>query len=650
MRKPSLLILAASTLALSACGGNSPVSSESNLSHEEASSSEGISESAEPTALSQEILDAFQKGSLNFSASRKTSYTAYVDLVEEGSEDIFIGKSSYSFKEYSETTEETVKDVSYYKNDEGKAVSYEINFRNAVDTVPVDGGKLVFDETFYNPFKSLVLNDFSLEESGAYSLREDKQASFWKPISFYEESITSLYFTPYSDATLGVLITSEDASSAYKTTIEGMISIASKDDLDPVSPYKTEGYHSTLQVAYDEIVDASSLTYERSRKPVDESIDVDEEIYEAKISKSNPMAVVFSYDGKDASGVARYDDGEDYSFTVKNGKAVKGDSNSIKLPFTVSTVKAEVFEKIDEAHFKARTSSLAKSVAGFMMEKLGDALLVDGSAFGDTGCESLILEMANGKLTGFEYTVTRSTEDSGSYLEKNVVKIKNVGATSIPYEFVTGSKKEDPTFDVTPFIGEFEGYNVASSGDSNLHTLSITSLDDMALDGTKLTFHSRVHDESFNAVWGTNRYVQIAMSSRYGYVVREAENDNFTSFGIGIRTFNLSLAKKSSTLPSLSEISFSDGWYFEDDEETEYKMIVSTELSESKFYVQERVNGSWQDVEKEISEISFDESTATLSFKANNDSFVMKFYSPEQGIVKNENGTIKAFMSPASEY
>ncbi len=650
MRKPALLILAASTLALIAC---SPAHQEEDDSSSSSatidSSEEKTSESAERVALSQETLDVFKKTSLEFKASRKTRYTAYVDLVEEGSEDIYIGKSSYSFKEYSDTTEETIKDVSYYKDSDGKAVTYEINFLNQVSKVIVEGGNLVFDEAFYNPFKDLTLSDFSLGEDGAYSLKEEKRSSFWKPLSFYDESITSVSLLPYSNNTLSISITSEDGST-YETSIDGTLSISVKEDLNPVAPYASEGYHASLQSAYDEVVKANNLTYERSRKPVDEDIDIDEETYESKISKSNPCAVVFSYGGKDTSGIARYDDGNDYLFSVKEGKAIKGESNSIKLPFTIGTVKAEVFEKIDESHFKARTSSIAKSVAGFLMEKLGDALLVDGSAFGDAGCENLILEMTEGKLMGFEYTVTRLTETSGSYLEKNVVKIKNVGTTSIPYEFTTGEKKEEPTFDITPFIGEFEGYNVASSGDDELHTMTIASLDDMVLDGKKLTFHSRVHDESFNAVWGENRYVQIAVSSRYGYVVREAENDSFKSFGIGIRTFNLRLAKKLSALPTLADISFSNGWQFEDDEETEYKIVVSTELTKSKFYVEERVDGSWQYVEKEISEISFNEEEATLSFKANGDTFSMKFYSKEQGIVKNASGSIKAFLSPDSEY
>ncbi len=651
MRKPTLLILAASTLVLSSCGGNQPTPSESK---EENTSSEEISESsADPTALRQEMLDAFQKGSLNFSASRKTSYTDYVELVEEGSEDIYIGKSSYSFKEYSETTEETIKDVSYYKDGDGKAVSYEIDFRNVVNKTIVEGGNLVFDETFYNPFKDLALTDFAPEEGGAYSLNEDKQASFWKPLSFYNETLIDVSFTPYNDGSLRVSITSEDkdSSAPYKATIEGMMTISSQEDLDPVTPYASEDYHSTLQGAYDELVNANSFTYERSRKPVDEDVDVDEETYESKISKSNPMAVVFAYEGKDASGIARYDDGEDYAFMVKDGKATKGDSNSIKLPFNVSTVKMEVFAKVDDTHFKARNASIAKSVAGFMMEKLGDALLVDGSAFGDAGCENLVLEMKDGKLAGFEYTVTRATEDNGSYLEKNVVKIKDVNSTSIPYEFITGTKKEDPTFDISTFVGEFEGYNVVGYTDSELHSLKITDLENMTLDGEKLTFFSSVvQGESFNATWGNSRYVQISKSNYFGYSVREADDNTFKTFRKGVTSFYLNLAKKEASVPSLSDVALSKGWRFEDDEETEYKIVVSTALSDSKFYVEERVDGSWQDVEKTISEIAFDEDTATLTFKANNDSFIMRFYSTEQGIVKNESGTIKGYMSPSNDY
>ncbi len=644
MRKTNLLILSASLLALTACQGSNPLSSDSGVS-DQGSVSENSS--AEPALLSQEMLDVLQKGSLSFRGERKTRYTAYVDLVEEGSEEIFIGKASYSFKECSATTEKTITDVSYYKNDEGKAFSYEIDFRNVVSKMPVDGGKLVFDEVFYNPFKSFLLSDFLLGKDGVYSLSETKQNSFWKPLSFYEESVTGIYLTPYADGSIALTLTSEDASSTYETIIEGVLSLAKEEDLAPVSPYASEDYHPLLQSAYDEVVKANNLTYARSRKPVDESVDVDEEIYEAKISKSDPCAVIFSYEGKDDYGIAKYDDGEEYSFAVKEGKAVKGESNSIKLPFTIGTVKMEVFEKVDETHFQARSASIAKTVAGFLMEKLGDALLVDGSAFGDSGCENLVLEMQEGKLTGFEYEVTRSSEAEGSYLEKNIVKIKDVGTTSIPYEFTTGSKKEDPEFDLTPFIGEFEGYNTASTEDNELHTMVIESFDSMSLDGKKLVFKSRVHDQSFNAVWDESRYVQISISSRYGFTIREASGAGSTSF---VRGFYWNLAKKTSTVPSYSDLILSNGWYFEDYDENEYKLKLSTTIEDSKFYVQERVDGSWQDVEKPMSEISYNDEDATLEFKANGETFSMKFYSKEQGIVKNTSGTIKAILSPASEY
>ena len=613
----------------------------------EESQSGRSSESPRPTALSESRLNALKEGGIAFHGNRTTTYTAYADLSEESEERVLIGSSSYSFYENSITTGETLKDVSYYKASDGKAIAYETDFRNVMNEVAIEGGNLAFDSAFYNPFKDLSLSDFSLNDDGSYSLSESKRDSFFKPISFYSETLLGLSFVPYEGSYMEMSFKAKDKEGNYVAIVTGALSSWAEGDLEVPSPYETESYHSTLQAAYDELVEANNLTYERSRKPVDDDIGVEEESYTSYISKSDPCAVVFAYNGEDTSGIARYDDGEDYTFTAEDGKAIKGDSSSIKLPFTVGTVKAEVFEKVDETHYAARTSGIAKSVCGFLMEKLGDALLVDGSAFGDEGCESLTLEMKDGKLTGFEYTVTRSSEDNSFYLELNTVEIVDVGTTIIPYEFKTGEKKEDPKFDITPFVGEYEGYNVASASDDGLHSVSIEDLDNMALDGKKLAFKSRVHDESFNAVYDDTHYVQVSISSRYGLTIREADGEGSSQF---IRGYFLNLAKKGSNVPSLEDISFSNGWHFEDYDENEFKIKMSTTIEDSKFYVQERIDGSWQDVEKEMSEISYEAESATLTFKANGDSFTMRFFSNEQGIVKSESGEIKAVMSPASDY
>ncbi len=600
--------------------------------------------------MSETMLASLKQGSINFEGNRKTTYTSISDVVEEGTEKVFIGKSSYSFNEYSNTTESTVTDVTYFKDGDGKVITYEIDYLNKVSETMVEGGKLVFDEVYYNPFKDLTLSDFILED-GKYHVNEEKEDAFWKPFSFYNEIVTEISLTPYSDGTMDIEAKSRDSGVTYISEISGTISLSKKEDIDTPSPYKTESYHADLQAAYDALIKANNFTYHRKRKPVDESVDVEEEVYDAKISKKDPRAVVFVYDGIDQNGVARYDDGNDYKFTISDGKAVKGDSDSTNIPFNVGTVKMEVFEKVDDTHFKARTADIAKKVAGFLMEKLGDAILVDGSIFGDNGCDSLTFEVENKTLKGFEYYVTRSTESGSSYKEKNEVSIDNVGTTKIEYEFKTEEKKEEPAFDITQFVGNFEGYNVVSYSDNSLHSMSITDIDNMALDGKKMVFHSKgPYDGCFNAVWDDSRYVQISVSSRYGYTVKEADSDSFSSFSKGVTSFYLNLAKKGENKPTLSEVAISNGWTFEDDEEIGYKIKISTTLENSKFYVQERVDGSWQYVEKAMSNISFDEMSATLSFEANDDAFTMAFYSNEQGIVKNASGTIKGFLSPASEY
>ncbi len=634
-KTPILLMLLAPLAILSSCGETS---------------ADGSKIKRTAVDMSETMLASLKQGSISFEGDRKTTYTSMSDVVEEGTERIFIGKNSYSFNEYSNTTESDVANVTHFKDNDGKVISYEIDYLNKVSKAMVEGGKLTFDEIYYNPFKNLELVDFYLED-GKYHINEEKEDAFWKPFSFYEEIVTEIELTPYSDGTMDIKAKSRDGSVSYISEISGIISLSKKEDIDVPTPYKTEEYHKDLQAAYDALVKANNFTYHRKRKPVDESVDVEEEIYDAKISKKDPRAVVFAYDGVDQSGVARYDDGNDYKFTVSDGKAVKGDEDSTNIPFNVGTVKMEVFEKIDDTHFKARTPDIAKDVAGFLMEKLGDAILVDGSIFGDNGCDSLIFEVENKTLKGFEYYITRSTESGASYKEKNEVSIDNVGTTKIEYQFETGEKKEEPAFDITQFVGDYEGYNVVSSSDNSLHSMSIADIDNMTLDGKKMVFHSKgPYDGAFNVVWDDNRYIQISVSSRYGYTIKEADSDSFSSFLKGVTSFYLNLAKKGESKPTLSEIAISNGWSFEDEDEIGYKIVISTTLANSKFYIEERVDGSWQYVEKEMHDASYDETSGTLSFSANDDTFTMAFYSKEQGIVKNASGTIKGFLSPASEY
>ncbi len=593
------------------------------------------------------MLDVLKNGSLLFEAERKTTYMSASGVIEEGTEKVFIGKATYSFYEYSSTTEEIVTDVTYFKNDEGKATTKEVEFNNTVTTIAVEGGKLAFDENFYNPFSILELKDFEKDEEGSYTINEEKEDAFWKPLSFYSETLLTVNIQPYSDGTLDLSITSRSDDSTYRLSVNGTISLSKQTDLDDVTPYKTESYHASLQSAYDAMCKAKNFTYHRTRKPVDESVDAATETYDVKISSSNPKAVLFVYNDVDTKGIARFGDDSDYTFTISEGKAVRGDSSALHLPFAISTVKAEVFEKVDDTHFKARTASLAKQIAGFLMEKTEEAILVDGSLFGDGGCDSLIFETDGDKtLTGFTYVVTRSDENGHSYREKNEVTISDIGETKIDYDFSEG-KKAEPTFDITPFIGEFEGYNVGTA-DNDLHTLKISSINDMTLDGKTLTYHSPNNGgEAFNAVWDTNRYVTISCSSYFGYSVKEAKNSSFSPYDMSL--FYLNLAKKEETTMTWKDIVLSSGWRFEDDDEWEYTIKPSSAEGSITFYQQEkRVDGSLTNVEKEVSNVSF--ADGELKFTAIDKNFVAKFYSKTQGIIKTDDNSIKGFLSPKLDY
>lgn len=641
MKKTSLILPAlGSLLALSGCGGtDSPKSS-----------SEPKESKREATSFSEELLDSFKEGSLSFEGTRHTSYLTGDKVEEEGNESVFIGPNSYRFYEYSDTTESIVADQTYFKGSDGKAVTYDVNFLNKVETISVEGGKLSFDTSFYNPFKDLAITDFLVqgERTKDYSLSEEKEDDFWKPLAFYSETLLSLRLTPYDDGTIDMIASSRGASNDYIVEIEGTLSLSSETDIQTPAPYETEDYHTNLQAAYDAMTKAKNFTFKRTRTPIGiDSVDVEK--YDVKISVENPKAVLFEQD-ETKSGIARFGDNEDYRFKVdEDGKVVRGESDALKFPFSVPTLKAEVFEKIDSTHFKARTASLAKTIAGFLVEKNEEALLIDGSLFGDAGCDTLILETDGNKtLKGFTYYINRPQETGGIYREKNEIEIVDVNETTIPYDFSEGQKTE-PDFDLSPFVGTYEGYNVSmrTGADNDLHQFKMNEDHSMSLDGEALTFVSKVmqgtSESSFNAKWGESKFVQITVNDK-GLSVWGVTDSTFSQMDL---TFHLKMGKNEAQSLSWKDLINNYGWTFEDDDEWAY--ILKMELpSTLEFSKEERVDGGFEFVAKDVSNVLYNDNV--LTFDALGLSFEARFLSKKQGIIKTTDGSIKATIYPYSGY
>lgn len=641
MKKTSLILPAlGSLLVLSGCGKTDTPQSSSNPKESE----------REATSFSEALLDSFKESSLSFEGVRHTSYLTGDKVEEEGSESLFIGPNSYRFYEFSETTESIVADQTYFKGSDGKAVTYDVNFLNKVETIPVEGGRLSFDASFYNPFKDLAIDDF-LAQSGTqkgYALNEEKEDAFWKPIAFYSETLLSLKLTPYDDGTIDMFASSRGASNDYIVEIEGTLSVSSEQDIQTPAPYENEDYHNNLQAAYDAMTKAKNFTFKRTRTPIGiDSVEVEQ--YGVKISVENPKAVLFEQNGA-KSGIARFGDDEDYRFKInEEGKVVRGESDALKFPFSVHTVKAEVFEKIDSTHFKARTASLAKTIAGFLVEKNEEALLIDGSLFGDAGCDTLILETDGNKtLKGFTYYINRPQETGGIYREKNEIEIVNVNETNIPYDFSEG-KMTEPDFDLSPFVGTYEGYNVSmrTGADNDLHQFKMNEDHTMSLDGEVLTFASKVmqgtSESSFNAKWGENKFVQITVNEK-GLSVWGVTDSTFSKMDL---TFHLKMGKNEGQSLSWKDLINNYGWRFEDDDEWAYilKMELPTTLQFSK---EERVDGGFDFVTKDVSNVVYNDNV--LTFDALGLSFEARFFSKSQGIIKTTDGSIKDTIYPYSGY
>ena len=463
-RKPLVVSLAASLLALAACG---PVSSSSTTSpvttpsgpgssgtgSEESSSS---SSSEVPLVFDDALLERFASSGIDFAGTLEdTGYD--VTTHNEG----FIGKSSYEFRDYDDDNY-FYADAHYYKNEDGSAKSIELGSDNVAYDAPLKdntGKAIVYDDYFANPFVDLTMTDFT-EDNGTFKLASTKAVDFARPFSVYSrEAVSSVTLAIGEDGQsldLEIVSAYQEYGEIANMIQSLTLTIASVSDHEELAPFPTESYHADIEAALGAWSmatagpsDETGYVYKKTMTPLDD------ETMGAATSESiiTYNATMFKADGGLTSdndwGWALFDDGNNYYFEIVDGQPVMGDYlpfNEAILPWP-TMVAAEMFVPTEtEGVYQYRYAPTAiEAAVAFLEDPEVISLLYYMGSVSD-----LTITVKNQLVTNFSYTyLTYGLR--GTYHERVSVDIEQFDTATIDYEFKV------PVVDKTPLIDTWTG-------------------------------------------------------------------------------------------------------------------------------------------------------------------------------------------------
>lgn len=261
-RKPLVVSLAASLLALAACGpvdsslstSPDPVPTDTDSLRTDTGSddlsSSSSSSSEVPMVFNQELLDRFAESSIDFAGTLEdTGYDVTTHNLG------FLGQSSYEFQDFDDDNY-FYADAHYYKQEDGTALAIELGLDNvAYESALKDntGKAILYDDYFANPFIDLTVEDFT-EDNGTFKLASAKAADFARPFSVYSrEAVSSVTLAIGEDGQSLDL----EIVSAYQEygEIANMIqalslTLASSTDHAKLAPFATEDYHADIAAAF----------------------------------------------------------------------------------------------------------------------------------------------------------------------------------------------------------------------------------------------------------------------------------------------------------------------------------------------------------------------------------------------------------------
>lgn len=549
MGASSVFMLIAS-FGLTGCNGNlssetSFVSSQiatSSGSNAVSSESSGSEVSVVESSISSET-DEVSVSELLFNLKNNkliVNTDEFTDYKGEGYEDFdmlthiyqFYGETSASAFEIDDETGEVYIDEEFFKDDQGNLETRYISTDNTLVaqdyTIEDDNGNAMtipYDLVYGNIFANIDEEDFAVNNDGlTYTLTGEDGLLALQSLTYYGGEIVSCKLTIDDADTLSFEIVMAEVEGqsetySYQKTYTGYVTTTDQDELK-CEPYATEDYHEEIKSALDGMKAADSFTYDRT-KYLESEPNTKYEINNIKVTKDKIYAPEDGLFGFPEGGYAVIDDYW-YSYVIEDGKVgslekLFATSEATLVP-SFEHIAPEVFEKVSDGVYKARTPSIAYGCLYYMLE--GSENVAAFSNFIPNG--DLTIYVEDGVLTKFDYTLGYDPYGLGMIFDVVHVSttVKDINSTTIDFEVSLPSVNEW----FAGYIGTFEGSLFNQETQTfDAFTMVINSESDITLNGVSVTninidSTEKIMTFMYNGISCTIRFQNDSWDGNYLYL------------------------------------------------------------------------------------------------------------------------------------
>lgn len=450
-------------------------------------------------ALTEDYFNQLKNGGVVISGTVNWEFSGEVTDAEYGttydaSEKVklnkFAGQSSSTLRgevRRASTSDEEEADANYsfrvFRNEKGQLTRLYLGADNKVHEVVYtvsdtdeDGSTISvpasYDTYFANPFTQIEYSDIKANKDGTYNITSYSADDFGIAALFFGETFDAEMKNVVLSLSNGVLHCDietkrqeyEDDTSVY-TWLTGSLDISLTDetDLDKPVPYEEVAENLPLKNAFKEIADSlatggKGVTFTYTEKN-------GEALYAQDDTYMTPDGFVTEYSAaskKVPSGIAKYDNGKNYFFEVRNGKVTKsGTSDTLHLPqYDEDSLSAYIFQKDSENVYSVKTRSLGLYAADVMFDyNHKDNINGYWSSYSSSiqGTTDLVVTLKDGHVDTIAYNYTYISANV-----KGVVTVRDLGDTELGYEFKT--KQLGPVqAGYEHFMGDFYSYDYGTA-------------------------------------------------------------------------------------------------------------------------------------------------------------------------------------------
>ena len=483
MKKILLLSSILLSLSLFSCS-NKTSAIDSNTEDDTQNSDDENSNDETPIEeidLTNDILNKFSNSNLIYEAKieNSNSTSSYLSSVYS-----LYSEGRYSFKEIVDESQHITTDVKYFSDKDGNAVVKTLSTLNTVEEQPLvyssTQEKVKFNDYFDNPFNGLTMDDLtfsSLDNTYAFN-NQDKLNSFFTPINYYGETLSSLKLT-YDGKDDIINIEYSASTKSYNVHVKGTIK-TTLEEVEDVLPYSKESYTDSIENALKEMDEAKSYTYSVNR------IDLDGKYPEQNlVTYFTENAILYPADPFTATsnpyGVAKFNDNSIRQFEVIDGKAIAGMSDEFYTP-VFDVVAPELYREVKENTYEIDSLTFGSYVAANMANTFDEETLIE--YFGLSS--KLQITLKDGHLQSFSYEISRIYSDYVVQNELTTVTISNINSTTIDPSLTFIVKDEN--VEKPKYYGTWTGINRLGNGETHTITIDENSIIFDGIEATEIEF------------------------------------------------------------------------------------------------------------------------------------------------------------------